>query len=55
MSSRLPRSNRRIAGLLRAPMVWIGLALLALVIAATATVGVELFASTSEPMVLNSR
>jgi hypothetical protein len=36
-------------------MVWFCLALLALVIAATATVGVELFASTSEPMVLNSR
>jgi hypothetical protein len=36
-------------------MVWFCLALLVLVIVATATVGVELFASTSEPMVLNSR
>ena len=55
MSPRLPPSNRRIAAILRAPMVWIGLAVLLLVVAATAAVGVELFASTSEPMVVNPR
>ena len=41
--------------MLRAPMAWIALALLILLAAVTTAVGVELFASTSEPMVVNPR
>ena len=55
MSPRLPPSNRRFAALLRAPMAWIAVALLLCVAAATAAVALELYASTSEPMVVNSR
>jgi len=45
----------RIAALLRNPMNWVALAVLILIVAATAALGVELYASTSVPMVLNSR
>jgi hypothetical protein len=55
MSTRPPSSHRGIAAMVRRPMAWITLALLILVIAATAAVAVELYASTSEPMVVNSR
>ena len=55
MSSPQPPPNRRIAALLRAPMAWIALVVLLVVVAATAAVALELYASTSEPMVVNSR
>lgn len=55
MNPNPPPSNRRIAALLRAPMAWIAVALLLVVVAATAAVAVELYASTSEPMVVNPR
>lgn len=41
--------------MLRTPMAWIGVVLLILVVAGTAAVAVELYASTSEPMVVNPR
>lgn len=55
MSPERPPGHRRIAAILRAPMAWIALALLILVVAATLAVAVELYASTSEPMVVNPR
>ncbi len=50
-----PPGNRRIATMLRAPMAWIALALLVAVAAGTLAVAVELYSTTSEPMVVNSR
>ena len=50
-----PPPNRRMAALLRAPMAWIAVALLLVVVAATAAVAVELYSSTSQPMVVNPR
>ena len=41
--------------MLRTPMAWIALGLLILVVAGTAAVAVELYASTSEPMMVNPR
>jgi hypothetical protein len=55
MSPPRPPVHHRFAAMLRAPMTWIALALLLLVVAGTATVAVELYSSTSEPMVVNSR
>jgi len=55
MSPSGPPTPRRIATILRAPMAWIALTLLILVVAATVAVAVELFSSTSQPMVVNSR
>ncbi len=55
MSPSGPPAQRRLAAILRAPMAWIALVLLILVVAATVAVAVELFSSTSEPMVVNSR
>lgn len=55
MSARPPLGHRRFATLLRRPMAWIALALLVVVMAATLAVAVELYASTSEPMVVNPR
>ncbi len=55
MNPPVPPPHRRLAALLRAPMTWIALAVLMLVVAGTAAVAVELYASTSEPMVVNSR
>ncbi len=55
MSPSLPPSHHRLAAILRAPMTWIALVLLLLVVAGTATVAVELYASTSAPMVVNPR
>lgn len=53
----LPRTpgNRRVTAMLRAPMAWIGIALLLVVAAATLAVAVELYASTAQPMVVNPR
>ncbi|MBW8366762.1 MAG: hypothetical protein K0M70_02760 [Arenimonas sp.] len=45
----------RLVSILRKPMTWIALALLVLISAATAAVALELYASTSEPMEMNSR
>lgn len=45
----------RISALLREPMTWVALAALILIVAATAGLAVELYASTSVPMTMNSR
>lgn len=50
-----PPPISRIAAMLRQPATWIALAVLIMVAAATAAVAVELYASTSVPMVLNPR
>ncbi len=55
MNEQPTQAHRRIAAMLRTPMAWIALTLLILIAAATAAVGVELYASTSQPMVVNSR
>jgi hypothetical protein len=55
MTAGIPPPRRRLAAMLRSPMAWIAASLLVLVVAATAALAVELYASTSEPMVVNSR
>ncbi|MCX7034433.1 MAG: hypothetical protein NT046_10750 [Arenimonas sp.] len=55
MNGTRPSANGRIVAWLRAPLAWVALSLLLLMAAGTAAVAVELYASTSQPMVLNSR
>jgi len=55
MRAQSPPATRWLATMLRKPMTWITLALLVLIAAATAAVGVELYASTAMPMVMNPR
>lgn len=54
MSDQSEPSHGRIAAMLRNPMTWVALAALLLVVAATAALAVELYASTSVPMVINA-
>lgn len=50
-----PPSQNRFFSALRKPMVWIALVLLAIVVAATTAVAMELYANTSVPLLVNPR